>query len=68
MFVRTGTTWTQQAYLKASNPEGSDFFGYSVALSGDTLAVGVYGEASAATSGNQADNTAPEAGAVYVFR
>jgi hypothetical protein len=72
VFVRSATTWTQQAYLKASNAGAGDIFGYSVALSGDTLAVGAYDEASAATGVNpatgQADNTAYAAGAVYVFR
>ena len=57
-----GGTWSQQAYLKASNSETPDFFGYSIALSadGNTLAVGAMFEASAATGidGNQADNTA----------
>ena len=69
MFVRTGTTWTQQAYLKASNTGAGDAFGSSVSLSGDTLAVGAKFEASAATgvNGNQADNAATLAGAVYVF-
>jgi len=69
VFVRTGTTWTQQAYLKASNTGASDNFGRSVALSGDTLAVGTFFEDSAATglNGNQADNVAADAGAVYVF-
>ena len=32
--------WTQEAYIKASNTEAVDEFGYSVSLSGDTLAVG----------------------------
>ena len=27
VFMRSGTTWTQQAYLKASNTEPSDYFG-----------------------------------------
>jgi hypothetical protein len=69
VFVRSGTTWTQQAYLKASNTDGADYFGFSVSLSGDTLAVGALAEASAATgvNANQADNTAGNAGAVYVF-
>ena len=40
LFTRSGTTWTQQAYLKASNTGAGDGFGLSVALSGDTLAVG----------------------------
>ena len=72
VLTRAGTTWTQQAYIKASNPDANDHFGEkSVALSsdGNTLAVGAYGESSAATGigGNQADNTAVSAGAVYVF-
>src|SRR5690606_12045856 len=40
VFVRSGTTWSHQAYLKAPNAEGSDNFGYSVAISGDTIVVG----------------------------
>jgi hypothetical protein len=69
VFVRTGAAWAQQAYLKASNTGAGDTFGASVALSGDTLAVGAFSEASAATgvNGNQADNSAGGAGAVYVF-
>jgi hypothetical protein len=69
VFVRTGTTWTQQAYIKASNTEYGDYFGWSVALSGDTLAVGAFGEDSAAigVNGNQADNAASSSGAAYVF-
>ena len=61
--------WSQQAYLKASNTNGGDRFGYSVALSGDTLAVGARGEGSAATgiNGDQTDNSAWDPGAVYVF-
>src|SRR6185369_7209110 len=37
VFVRSGTTWTQQAYLKASNSEAGDQFGYSAVISGDTI-------------------------------
>ncbi|MEZ4365746.1 MAG: integrin [Kofleriaceae bacterium] len=63
--------WVQQAYAKASNPGGTDRFGWSAALSGDgsRLAVGGYQEDSAATTvdGNGADDTASNAGAVYVF-
>ena len=41
VYVRQGDTWTQQAYVKASNPGQSDHFGSSVALSrdGNTMAV-----------------------------
>jgi FG-GAP repeat protein len=65
VFVRTGTTWTQQAYLKASNTGAGDGFGQSVSLSGDTLAVGASGEDSATT--DPLDNSAGQAGAAYVF-
>jgi hypothetical protein len=69
VFVRSNGAWSQQAYLKASNSQGYDFFGTSIALSGDTLVVGATGEASAATGidGDGADNSAENAGAVYVF-
>jgi hypothetical protein len=69
VFVRSGTTWTQQAYLKASNTGSIDDFGVSVAISGDTIIVGARTEDSAATgvNGNQADNSADGAGAAYVF-
>src|SRR5947199_209558 len=40
VYVRAGTMWSEQAFLKASNPNASDAFGGSVALSddGNTLA------------------------------
>jgi len=40
VFTRTGTTWTQQAKLLASDGAADDLFGYSVALSGDTALIG----------------------------
>jgi hypothetical protein len=71
VFTRSGTTWTQQAYIKASNTETGDEFGMAVSLSGDgnTLAVGAILEDSNATgaNGNQNDNSAIDSGAVYVF-
>ena len=74
VFARRGAVWFQQAYLKASNPgeaEDGDQFGFSLALSddGNTLAAGAIAEdsADARINGNQADNTANNAGAVYVF-
>ena len=66
VFVRSGTAWTQQAYLKASNTGASDNFGISVAISGNTVLVGAGGEASGVV-GSQADNSAYAAGATYVF-
>jgi len=71
IFVRTGTTWTQQAYIKASNTGQNDWFGVRLALSGDgnTLAAGAQNEDSAAQgiNGNQKDESGEEAGAVYLF-
>ena len=64
-----GPTAAQQAYIKASNTGMGDNFGYSVAVSGDTMVVGAPYEASNATgvNGNQNDNSAPGSGAAYVF-
>jgi hypothetical protein len=74
VFSRTGSTWAQQAYLKASNTgekDEGDQFGYSLAVSGDgnTVVVGAIGEDSASTgiNGNQNDNSAGGSGAAYVF-
>ena len=69
-FVRDGGTWTQQAYLKASNPGAGDQYGIDVAVSADgTIAVGSFFEDSSATTinGNQHEDAAPDSGAVYVY-
>ena len=57
VFTRSGTTWSQQAKLVASDPQVYDNFGYSVAIDGDTIVVGAYFE----------DTGAANAGAAYVF-
>jgi len=59
----------REAYLKASNTDARDNFGYSLALVSDTLAVGAVGESGAATGvgGDQSDDSASDAGAVHVF-
>ncbi len=71
VFTRSGDTWAQQAYIKASNPRQSAHFGSFVALSGNgsTLAVAAHFEPSAAkgVNGDQNDESIPEAGAAYVF-
>ena len=71
VFTRSGATWTQQAYIKPSNTQEDDLFGGAVALNaaGNMLAVGAIGEASASTTinGDQANNAAAGAGAVYIF-
>jgi hypothetical protein len=71
VFVRDGATWSQRAYVKASENDAGDTFGYGVALSGDgnTLAVGAISESSNATGigGDQTNDLAPSAGAVYLY-
>lgn len=71
VFSRSGTTWSQEAYVKASNTEAGDNFGFNVILSGDgtRMVVGALQEDSAATGigGDQTDNSQTRAGAVYVF-
>jgi hypothetical protein len=73
VFTRAGVNWSAQAYIKASNTDQpgtvgvEDQFGYVLALSadGNTLAVGAPGEESG--NGNESNNDAAEAGAVYVY-
>lgn len=71
IFTRSISIWNQQAYLKASNSDFIDGFGWFLSLSadGNTLAVGAVGEASNATGidGDQSNNTAGSSGAVYIF-
>jgi hypothetical protein len=68
VFTRSGTTWSQQAYLKASNSGAFDFFGTSVAVTEDTIIVGASGEDGSGTGVNPAlDDSASAAGAAYVF-
>jgi len=72
VFTRSGSTWTQQAYVKASNTEAGDAFGTGVGIDGDTLVAGATGEDSNAIGVNpglvaESDNTANASGAVYVF-
>ncbi|HEY0134618.1 MAG TPA: hypothetical protein VGB85_11070, partial [Nannocystis sp.] len=71
MFTRALDVWSQKAYVKAPNAAQTDYFGHSVAVSGDgdVLAVGAFGEESTAIriGGDQKNNTAPDAGAVYFY-
>ncbi|MCC6551862.1 MAG: hypothetical protein IT372_02420 [Polyangiaceae bacterium] len=57
VFVRSGADWVQQAKLLAGDGASSARFGHSVAISGDTIVVGAYGD----------DELAGWAGAAYVF-
>jgi hypothetical protein len=72
IFRRTGGVWAQEAYVKASNTSSYDEFGWSLGISADgaTVAVGARREESGALgiNGDEADHSALDAGAVYVFR
>jgi FG-GAP repeat protein len=72
VFTRNGAQqWSQRTYVKAPNTGTRDSFGFSVGLSADgtTLAVGAMLEDSIATGvdGDQSENNAPDAGAVYLY-
>ncbi|MDX1958057.1 MAG: FG-GAP repeat protein [Leptospiraceae bacterium] len=72
VYKRTGTTWAQEAYIKPVNNGSSDFFGYSISISGDTIVVGAYSEDSnqtTITNGTtaSADDSNGDSGAVYVY-
>ncbi len=71
VFTRSGGSWVQQAYVKASNTDASDCFGIPVSLSanGNTLAVGADHEDSNATGidGNEDNDSAGNSGAAYLY-
>jgi uncharacterized repeat protein (TIGR01451 family) len=58
IFTRSGTTWIQQQELTASDGAASNYFGRSVALSGDTALVSARNHTVGANSGQ---------GSAYVF-
>ena len=72
LFRRSGAAWSQATYVKSDNADEFDEFGASVAVSGDgrTLIIGARMESGgvAGVNGNQNDNSAPEAGALYVWQ
>lgn len=70
LYSRSGGSWTQQAYLKSSNPGAGDLFGYSVALSADggVLAAAAYDEDGSLAGTNEVqDDEAVGTGALYIF-
>ena len=71
VFRKIGNTWSQEAYIKASNAGAGDHFGRPLSLSsdGNTLAVGARNEDSSSVGVNGLDNDLGiNHGAVYVFR
>jgi len=57
VFTRTGTMWSQQAKIRASNGVGLDYFGFSIAIDGDWVVVGA----------TNADAAGSSSGSAYVF-
>ena len=57
VFVRSGTTWSQEAKLTASDDAAGDMFGLSVSISGDTAVVGA----------SRDDDFGSDSGSAYVF-
>ena len=57
IFKRSGTSWSQQSKLTATDGAASDNLGWSVAISGETAIVGAYKE----------DDKGTDAGAAYFF-
>jgi hypothetical protein len=73
LFKRIGTNWSNESYIRPSNPGVNDRFGSSLSLSGDTLAVGVPNKAENSTqivSGTALpiNNSEWNTGSVYIFR
>jgi len=58
VFVRTGSVWTQQQKLTASDAAARDYFGIAVSVSGDTVLVGADGD----------DDHGFASGSAYIFR
>jgi len=58
VFVRSGNEWVEQARLNAADPGLGDYFGLSVAISGDTIAVGAMYDDTVRGS---------DVGSVYIF-
>lgn len=63
VYERAGGAWVETATLQAGDGTAQDFFGQSVAVSGDELVVGAYGNDGLCPSDPFCDS-----GAVYVFR
>jgi len=57
VFTRTGTSWSEQAKLTASDGADGDRFGVSVAIAGDTIVVGAHWD----------DDNGADSGSAYVF-
>lgn len=62
--------WQQEAYIKSSHNLDADYFGISVSLSGDTLAVSAAGDDNTNTgiNPNTSFSSGQNSGAVYIYQ
>jgi hypothetical protein len=70
LFELIDGSWTETAYIKASDAQPTDFFGDSIAISSRTIAVGAPGEDSGGQGVGAEQDQMPreeESGAVYLF-
>lgn len=69
VFRFSGGSWSQEAYLKASNAHGFDGFAESISMFGNTLVIGASSEDSGSTNvdGDRLNDDEPGAGAAYVY-
>ena len=73
VYTRDTGVWSDQAYIKSSNIDADDMFGFSLSFSddGSILVVGAQREDSSASGVNaplETDNSSEDTGAAYVFR
>ncbi len=69
VFIRRGTSWTQEGYAKGfNNTPGSMMYG--VSAEGPRIFFGLWGERSSSTGveGNPWDTSTPGAGAAYIYK
>ena len=57
IFTRSGTSWTEQAKLTASDAALNDYFGRAVSISGDYAIIGAFGN----------DDNGNSSGSAYIF-
>jgi hypothetical protein len=57
VFIRNGTSWSQQAKLSTSDGSDCDYFGFSVSLDGNTACIGAFGK----------DDHGLNSGSAYIF-
>ncbi len=71
VFSKNAEVWESNSYVKATNTDANDLFGYALALSADGLKLAISASQEASTAagidGDQSNNSAQGAGAAYFF-